>query len=299
MIRQGSKVFIKILLGILLALMIFPIFQSYAEIVNDRLIIITPQYDYIIEYNGINYIVVSPSINAYPSLMHSQIKKYINEYIENYTKIDSTHDFYKIKDINEARVNPMKKYIINATNELGLKIEDIYTIISEPPIIIIPTYYDSETVVRDLWSMIRDKAMEYNVIIVVAKRLSPPEYKDKIDYYVRNKVVKNALIFYKNGVKIGAIGFGYTHDAVWIGVNMTNPSKEYITKVVKLARQLVDDPKIPIVIQFKIIHGVSTLEETLPESNGSTMFIQRTILATALIAIAASTTMVIIRRLKR
>jgi hypothetical protein len=66
--RQDPKVFIKIFLGMLLALMILPMFLTYAEVIDNRLIIISPEYDYIIKYNSTNYIVVSPSINAYPSL---------------------------------------------------------------------------------------------------------------------------------------------------------------------------------------------------------------------------------------
>jgi hypothetical protein len=230
--------------------------------------------------------------------MYSQVEKYINKYVENYTELDTVHDFYRIKDINETRVNPMEQYTMATAEELGLKIGGIYSIINEPPIITLEVYYNDVSVIRGLWSRIRDKAIEYNVIVIVAKRLSSPEYKDEIDYYVRNRVVNNVSIFYKNGVNIGAIGFGYVRDAVWIGVNMTNSSREYVMKVVKLARQLVDDPKIPVVIQFKKLRGVSTLE-LRAKNNGNEYLNQQILLATSLIAVAISTAIIISRKLRK
>lgn len=297
MIRRGLGIFIRFSLILVLASIIFPIFQSYAEIVDNRLIIVSPEYDYIIEYNGTNYIVVNSSINAYPSLMYSQIMRRIREHVKNYTMLSTTNDFYKIKDINSTRVGPLKQYIMVAADKLGLKISNIYTFLDEPPIIVLPVYYDDVSLVKSLWSMIRDKAIKYSVIIVVAKRLSPPEYKDEIEHYVYS-VVDHRDIFYKNGVGVEAIGFGYAdRDAVWIDVNMTNPSREDVMKVVKLARQLVDDPKIPVVIQFKKLPG--TTYELRTRNKGGDYLSQELLLSTALIAVAISTAIIVVRRMRR
>jgi len=292
--RRSLWILIRFILILVFASIIFPMFNSYAEVIDNRFAVISPEYDYIIKYKGTNYIVVDPSINAYPSLMYSQIMRYVRLHLKNYTMLNSVNDFYKIKYLNETRVVPMKQYIMAVADELRLKISDVYTFIDEPPIIVLPLYYNDVSIVKTLWSMIRDKAIEYNVVVVVAKRLSPPEYKDKIEYYV-NKVVDNRDVFYKNGINIKAIGFGYVaRDSVWIDINMTNPSREDVMKVVRLARQLVDDPKIPIVIQFKILSG-STLE-LRNSSKGAEYLSQQFLLAIILMVVAVSLAIVLRKR---
>jgi len=291
---------------LILAFLTMSVFQSYGETTDNRLIIISPKYDYIVEYDGLNYIVVNSSIEAYPSLLFKQTMKYIKRYFHNYsdfTNLDSVQAFNKIKDINESRFMPIKNYIKDIADELGLDIGKIHLLAGEPPIITLELYYTDDSVIEALWGRIRDKAIEYNVIIEIAKRMSPPEYMDEVDYYV-HEVVDHRDIFYKNGVDVVAIGFGYTYnDAVWIDVNMTNPSRDYVMKVVKLARQIVDDPRIPVVIQFKIMYDRPLILKANKDNDSNTNnrdnTLNRDALITSILITAIPIVLIILRKLRK
>jgi len=210
----------------------------------DRLRVISfDKYDYIINYNGINYIVISATNHSVYTLGYYQLKNIVSS-------VDANGS------IKRGDLNSLKRYIDDAIEDMGLKPHGIYIFGDmDPPVILISIYVENDSIIDRLWMRIHKEASNYNALIVIKKTLTPPEYIDKVKYY-GEKVIKNIGNLTKDGIQVDWVGFGYSYyDAVAVGFMMDHwnpPSRDRVEYIVKRIREIVDDPNIPVIIQFSL-----------------------------------------------
>jgi hypothetical protein len=237
-------------IAIILLVSSFPTIKGYDS--NRMAVISFTQYDYVINYNGTNYIVIEATNYSIYTLGYYQLKNVTQE-------ANKTID----EGVETGNLETLKQYIEDTLNNMSLKPHKIYIY---PKVILVDLYFENTSIIEKLWDKIGDKVIEYNAFIIITKTLSPPEYIDLIKQY-GEKVISRYSDLINKGIPVTTIGFGYSYyDAVYIGINMTNPSKEYIMNVVKSVREIVDDPRIPVIIQFKekYIRAVQAPDKNIP-----------------------------------
>lgn len=165
----------------------------------DRLRVISfDRYDYIINYNGVNYIVNSATNHSVDTLGYHQL----NNITENAVGSVYTNESIKREDLNS-----LKRYIDDAIKDMGLKPHKIYIFGDrDPPTILISIYIENDSMIDELWMRIHKEVYNYNALIVIKKTLTPPEYIDKVKYY-GEKVIKNIGNLTKDDIHVDWVGF--------------------------------------------------------------------------------------------
>jgi hypothetical protein len=212
----------------------------------DRLRVISfDRYDYTIDYNGVNYIVILATKYSIDTLGYYQL--------ENITK-NAINSIDSDGSIKRKELSPLKRYIVDVIEDMGLKPHKIYIYgDKDPPTILISMYIKNDSIIDELWTRIQKEVNNYDALIVIKKTLTPPEYIDKVKYY-GEKVIKEIGNLTKANIEVQWVGFGYSYyDAVIVGFRMNyseTPSRDRVEYIVKKIREIVDDPNIPVIIQF-------------------------------------------------